>query len=263
MYLDFKISSEDGRVWDPETYLTFADERSRPFGDLMAQVPATDPAEVVDLGCGPGTMTGALARRWPAARVVGVDSSAEMVAVASNVPGIEVVQADLREWRPSRPVDVLVSNATLQWVPGHLELLPTLVSFLAPAGWLAFQVPGNFGEPSHVLLRELAAAPSWSARLDVEWPGSAEPEEYLAALLGLGLRVRVWETTYLHVLAGEDAVLRWISGSGLRPVLAQLEPGERSRFVEEYGAALNRAYPPGPHGTVLPYRRIFAVARRD
>jgi trans-aconitate 2-methyltransferase len=250
-------------VWDPETYLAFADERTRPFADLMAQIPATDPAEVVDLGCGPGTMTGALARRWPAARVVGVDSSPQMVAAAMQVPGIEVARTDLREWRPSRPVDILVSNATLQWVPDHLELLPTLASFLAPGGWLAFQVPGNFGEPSHVLLREQAAAPAWRGRLDVEWPDSAEPAAYSSALLGLGLHAQVWETTYLHVLSGDDAVLRWISGSGLRPVLAQLAPDDRSRFVEEYGAALNQAYPPGPHGTVLPYRRIFAVARRD
>jgi trans-aconitate 2-methyltransferase len=127
-------------VWDPQRYLVFGDERALPFHDLMAVVGAQAPVEVVDLGCGPGNLTATLAQRWPKARIVGVDSSAEMVAAARDVDGIEVVHADLREWTPGRAIDVLVSNATLQWVPDHLALLPKLVHMVAPGGWLAFQV---------------------------------------------------------------------------------------------------------------------------
>jgi trans-aconitate 2-methyltransferase len=252
-------------MWDPQRYLAFGDERARPFHDLLVRVGAADPAEVVDLGCGPGTLTATLAARWPRAHVVGVDSSAEMVAAARDLDGIEIVHADLRTWTPARPVDVLVSNATLQWVPDHLELLPRLVGWLAAGGWFAFQVPGNFAEPSHVLLRQVADSPRWVDRLGearVDRPSSHDPEEYLAVLADLGCAVEAWETTYLQVLAGEDAVLYWVSGTALRPIFAVLDDTERAAFVAAYGALLRQAYPRRPYGTVLPYRRVFAVARR-
>jgi trans-aconitate 2-methyltransferase len=252
-------------VWDPQRYLVFGDERARPFHDLMAVVGAQAPVEVVDLGCGPGNLTATLAQRWPNARIVGVDSSAEMVAAARDVDGIEVVHADLREWTPGRAIDVLVSNATLQWVPDHLALLTKLVHMVAPGGWLAFQVPGNFAEPSHVALYQLADSPRWRDRVgreQVARPSSHEPEEYLAVLAGLECAVQVWETTYFHVLPGENAVLEWVKGTALRPVLAALDDVEQAEFLDAYGALLRTAYPRRPYGTVLPYRRIFAVAQR-
>ncbi len=255
--------------WDPQQYLRFGDERSRPFTDLLRRVPAPDPRYVVDLGCGPGNLTATLAARWPGAYVRGIDSSPEMIARAreSAPPGrVEFTLGDLRAWRPARDVDVLVSNATLQWVPGHLDLFPQLVGALAPGGWFAFQVPGNFDAPSHRLLAELRAAPEWRSRLgalEEHAPAVHEPEEYLATLAGLGCAVDAWETTYLHVLAGEDAVLTWMKGTGLRPVIGALDEADLGRFLEDYGAALRAAYPRHEYGTVLPYRRIFAVAHRE
>jgi trans-aconitate 2-methyltransferase len=252
-------------MWDPQRYLVFGDERARPFHDLMSMVRAQEPAEVVDLGCGPGNLTVTLAQRWPHARIIGVDSSAEMVAAARQLEGIEVVLADLRDWTPDRPVDVLVSNATLQWVPNHLDLLPRLVGSVSPGGWFAFQVPGNFTGPSHVLLYRVADSPRWSDRVgrgQVARPASYSPEDYLAVLVRLGCAVQVWETTYFHVLSGEDAVLDWVAGTALRPVLSVLDDDEQAAFVAEYGELLRTAYPRRSYGTVLPYRRIFAVARR-
>ncbi|QWZ08368.1 trans-aconitate 2-methyltransferase [Nocardioides panacis] len=247
--------------WDPDRYLVYADERGRPFVDLLARVGAAAPARVVDLGCGPGNLTALLAQRWPAAEVVGVDSSPEMVARAVDVPGVRCEQGDLRTWRPERPVDVLFSNATLQWVPGHLDLLPDLVGQVAPDGWLAFQVPGNHGEPSHVLLHELAADPRFAGFTEgVARPHSHDPGVYADRLRDLGLEVDAWETTYLHLLPGEDPVFTWISGTGARPTLQALPDDLRAVFVEEYKALLREAYPPGPHGTTLPFRRVFVVA---
>ena len=192
--------------WDPQTYLAFADERSRPFFDLLARVGAEAPSYVVDLGCGPGNLTATLRQRWPGAHVHGVDASAEMIEQAQRLADegwqpsgegrLTFEVADLREFTPTRPPDVLVSNATLQWVPNHLELLGTLVGRAAPGGWLAFQVPGNFGEPSHTLLRELAADSRFVAHTaGVDWPASHQPDVYLERLLALGCRAEVWETT--------------------------------------------------------------------
>jgi trans-aconitate 2-methyltransferase len=173
---------------------------------------------------------------------------------------------DVRTWAPDHPVDVVISNAVLHWVPGHAALLARWAGWLAPGGWLAVQVPGNFGAPTHTLLAELCRQPRWGDRLaDVAPRPDAvlDPEGYLGVLTRAGLRPDVWETTYLHVLTGVDPVLRWVSGTVLRPVLARLDEVEAREFTDRYAAALREAYPERPDGTtVLPFRRVFAVGTR-
>lgn len=258
-------------VWDPSLYARFAEHRDRPFHDLLARVSAEAPRRVADLGCGPGALTRTLSERWPTAHVVGVDSSPEMIERAASLTGerLRFRRADLRDWVAERAgerasYDVLVSNATLQWVPDHLELLPDLVGLLPEGGWLAVQVPGNHDAPLHTILRELAAREPYAGHAAgagdrFTLPG---PEDYLRVLAGLGCDVDAWETTYLQVLHGEDPVFGWISGTGARPVLQALPDGLREEFLTEYRARLRQAYPTEPFGTVLPFRRVFAVARR-
>jgi trans-aconitate 2-methyltransferase len=251
-------------TWDPERYLTYADERGRPFVELVARVGADRPHEVVDLGCGPGNLTALLRARWPEARIRGLDSSPEMIARARAVDeSIAFEVADLREWAEgAEPVDVVVSNATLQWIPDHLDLLPTLAGTVRPGGWLAFQVPGNFDQPSHTIRRDLAAeAPYADHTRDVAVPSSHDPEVYLDALSGLGLDVDAWETTYLHVLAGPDPVFTWVSGTGARPTLQALPDDLRPDFEAEFKRRLREAYPERDGRVVLPFRRVFVVAR--
>jgi trans-aconitate 2-methyltransferase len=159
-------------------------------------------------------------------------------------------------------VDVLVSNATLQWVPGHRELLADLVRRVRPGGWLAFQVPGNFEEPSHTIRRDLAAeAPYADHTAGVAVPSSHDPAEYLETLTALGCEVDAWETTYLHVLAGPDPVFRWVSGTGARPTLQALPDDLRPAFEEEFKRRLRAAYPARDGHVVLPFRRVFVVAQ--
>jgi trans-aconitate 2-methyltransferase len=254
-------------VWDPQQYRRFDAERSRPFFDLLAQV-TIEPARVVDLGCGPGNLTATLTERWPGAIVIGIDSSPEMIAGAASlsIPGrLAFDLGDLSAWAPNEPVDLIVSNAALHWVPGHLGLLASFASHLRPGGVLAFQVPGNFREPSHMILHRLASSDTWRDKvgLDADRAAAAdEPADYLAALLNAGLEANVWETTYLQVLAGADPVLQWMMGTALRPVLAQLDEHDAEAFCDEMRPLLAQAYPASEHGTVLPFRRIFAVARR-
>jgi trans-aconitate 2-methyltransferase len=252
-------------TWDPERYLTYADERGRPFVELLARVGAEAPRRAVDLGCGPGNLTTLLAQRWPGARITGVDSSPEMVAAARRLDtGIDFEVADLRDWLAgAEPVDVLVSNATLQWIPEHLDLLPALVDAVAPGGWLAFQVPGNFDEPSHTIRRDLADEEQWRAHTrGVAVPDGHDARVYLDRLSGLGCEVDAWETTYLHVLHGADPVFTWVSGTGARPTIAAIPEDIRPGFVAEFKRRLAAAYPDTGHGVVLPFRRVFAVARR-
>ena len=255
--------------WDPDRYLSFADERGRPFLELVSRIDAEAPRTVVDLGCGTGNLTVLLARRWPRARVLGVDSSQEMVAAAPVGEGVEFTVGDIVGWRPPETdatpdgVDVLVSNAALQWVPGHVDLLPDLVDLLAPGGWLAFQVPGNFEEPSHTIRRELAAEPPYAEHTaGVAVPDAYDAATYLPVLRGLGCEVDAWETTYLHVLHGDDPVFTWVSGTGARPTLQALPDELRPGFEEEFKRRLREVYPERGGAVVLPFRRVFVVAHR-
>ncbi|MGP9580691.1 MULTISPECIES: methyltransferase domain-containing protein [unclassified Brachybacterium] len=250
-------------TWSPEQYLRFGGERARPFLELTARIGAEDPQRVADLGAGPGTQTALLAERWPKAEVIAVDSSPEMIVRARTIPGLVAKLGDLRDWSPAAPLDVLITNAALQWVPGHLELLPRLVDLLAPGGWFAMQVPGNFEEPSHALRRELAAEEPYAGHLQgIASPASHDAATYLGALQRLGLEVDAWETTYLHVLHGQDPVFEWVSGTGARPTLQALPGPLREQFATAFKAVLREAYPDTGRGVVLPFRRIFAVGRR-
>ena len=254
-------------MWDPGQYLRYAGERGRPFFDLIARVGAEDPGYVVDLGCGPGNLTAALGDRWPGAEILGVDNSPEMIAAAQEEAGkrdrLSFALGDIRDWRPGRKVDVLVSNAALQWVPGHMDVIRRWPGLLAPGGWLAFQLPGNFDQPTHAILLDLVQSDRWAPLLGGvalnRQAGSLT--DYLDLLAGEGCSVDAWETTYLHVLQGPDPVVEWYRGTGLRPVLAALEPGQAEAFVAEYGERVAKAYPAALYGTVLPFRRVFVVAQ--
>ncbi len=246
--------------WDPSQYLRYGDERTRPFADLLARIPG-DARTVVDLGCGPGNDVPPLRARWPEASILGVDSSEEMIDRARadvTDPRASFEVGDAAAWRaPADRPDVIVANAMYQWIEGHIGILPATADGARHA--FAFQVPGNQNAPSHALLGRVAAEFGVTdfRRVDVR-----DPAEYLAALQRPGWEVDVWETTYLHVLQGPDAVFEWISGTGARPVLARLEGDDRDAFIARYKAELNAAYPPQDFGTVLPFRRIFAVAVR-
>jgi trans-aconitate 2-methyltransferase len=255
-------------MWDAGQYLRFGGERARPFFDLIAQVGATSPQYVADLGCGPGNLTAALAARWPLATVVGVDNSAEMIAaagVSAAEPNLSFALGDIGEWQPERRPDVIVCNAVLQWVPGHQELLARWAELLAPGGWLAFQLPGNFDQPSHTIVAELARSPRWrallaGAKLNRQ---AGEPADYVALLARPGYQVDAWETSYLHILPGDEPVLEWTKGSTLRPVLAELDEKQAAAFLREYGERLRTAYQPQPFGTLFPFRRVFTVVHRE
>jgi trans-aconitate 2-methyltransferase len=249
-------------MWDPDKYLAFADHRSRPFYELIARVQAESPRRVADLGCGPGNLTSVLSSRWPSAALEAMDSSEEMVE-AARARGIDASVGDVATWKPQDDTDVVVTNAVLQWVPGHDAILRSWVSSLPSGAWIALQVPGNFGAPSHALVRELAAG-SWQSRLasaklreeDAVFP----PTEYASILSDC--TVDAWETTYTQVLTGPDPVLEWVTGTALRPIKAALSPDEWTEFRSDLAPLLRSAYPTRPDGrTWFPFRRVFVVAR--
>ena len=196
--------------WDAEQYLRFADERTRPAFDLLARIDLTAPGRIVDLGCGPGTSTALLRERWPEAAITGLDSSAEMLDTARrNHPGIAFVIGDIAAWAPTERYDLVFSNAAMQWVGSHERLLPRLIDAVAPEGMLAVQMPRNHDFATHRLMRQVAAEGPWRERLaGARDPSPVKPPEFYYDCLAPGCRrIVLWETNYIQVMDGIDAII--------------------------------------------------------
>ncbi len=259
--------------WDPNRYLQYEDARLRPALDLLARVPADAPARVVDLGCGAGNVAQYLARRWPAARIEGVDGDEAMLAKARAATRGDAryawTQSDLAAWRPGGPVDVLYSNAALHWLDDHARLFPALFAHVAPGGALAVQMPDNFRAPSHQALFDVASLERWRDRLarHVRRVPVAPLAQYHAWLEPLAAAVDLWATEYHQRLPGradgEHPVVAWMRGTALVPFVESLDDAEGRAFVDALSPRIEAAYPRRRDGSVLfPFRRIFIVAVR-
>jgi len=258
-------------TWDPQQYLRYADERGRPFHELVARIPVADARLVYDLGCGPGDLTASLTERWPAATIVGVDNDEAMVSAAEAHANqaVRFERGDIAAWSSEVAPDVIIANASLQWVPHHPQLLPSWVEQLAAGGALAFQVPGNFDDPHHIAIGQLLSSPPWNrlpglvgvADRRARAFGAGEYLEQLAAVPEVSF-VDAWATEYQHILQGSDPVLEWVKGTALRPVLARLDADQQADFCTQLGATLRELFPSQAWGTRFPFKRIFVVAIR-
>ena len=252
-------------TWDPKQYLAFDRERTRPCLDLLARVEVDPVDDAVDLGCGPGNSTMALARRFPGARILGLDNSPAMIERARRVcPVLAFEVANAVDWTPTRLCDVILSNAVFQWVGDHDTLFPRLVAQLRSGGALAVQMPRNFEAPTHRILRELAHTEPWASKLSAREPYWVKPPGfYYDVLTPVTSSLDLWETEYQHVLPDHHAIIEWYKGTGLRPYLEALSAAEQPAFLEALETRLVEAYPRQADGRVLfPFLRLFFVAVR-
>lgn len=264
-------SAEKEDDWSAKQYAKFLNERTRPSRDLLAQVPLESPKRAIDLGCGPGNSTAVLAERYPDANISGIDSSEDMVRKArETLPELSFDIADLEAFTLNEPVDLLFSNAVFQWLPGktRIQTITHLVEMLSPGGVLAFQVPNNLSERSHVAMRETAQAPNapWAKTLSRVNLGRDEfhtPSELHDALSPLCSDVNIWETKYFHTMENHGAIVEWVKGTGLRPFINPLTESEREGYLQHYLGRIKELYPTQQDGTVLlPYPRLFVVATK-
>ena len=248
--------------WNPSLYLQYASERTRPAAELLSRVALENARTGVDLGCGPGNSTTLLHQRWPSARIIGVDSSPNMLNEARKaLPDCHFVEANISKFRPEQSFDLLYANASLQWVPDHYELFPQLVSLLNYNGVLAVQMPDNWQEPTHVLMREVAYEQGYPDRGRTPLPGV---HAYYDILTEAGCDVDIWRTTYYHIMESHQSIIDWVSSTGLRPWLQELSESEQRNYLARYHELLQEQYPLQENGNILlAFPRLFIVARRD
>lgn len=252
-------------TWSATQYSRFESERTRPSRDLVAVIPCDSAQVAVDLGCGPGNSTEVLLARYPMASVSGIDSSEEMIdAARKRLPHLNFEVADIAHWNSEQGVDVILANASLQWLPDHRTLYPQLVTQLTEGGCLAIQTPDNLSETPHRAAQELASSAQWVSKIGrVRHPDRHEAQWYYSLLRPLCAHVDVWRTTYFHALQRHAAVVEWFKGTALRPYLAPLNAEEREIFLGQYLDRITAEMPALEDGTVLlPFPRLFIVAQR-
>ena len=255
--------------WNPDLYARFEDERTRPAAELLARVRLDAPRLAIDIGCGPGNSTELIARRFPEAEIVGLDTSPAMLEAARlRLPQAGFVEGDAAVWQPEAAPDLLYANASLQWVSHHAALLPRLFGLLAPGGVLAVQMPDNLAEPTHRLMREIAAEGPWTAAIgDPAVAGRVgrmlSIDAYYDLLAPLAAGVDVWRTAYQHPMADARAIVDWVRATGLKPFVDPLSAELKSGFLQAYERAVDAAYPPRSDGRrLLAFPRVFIVAQK-
>lgn len=249
--------------WSSSQYLLFENQRNQPAIDLIKRIPGAAPKTVADLGCGPGNSTDLLRQAFPQAKLVGIDNSADMIRRArEKYPALEFISQDLREL--SGQYDLLFSNACLQWVPDHPNLLPKLMSLLTPGGVLAVQVPVNFKEPIHQIIQKTVELPEWRERVPYHRSFfTLSPEKYFDLLAGISEDFTMWETVYMHRMPSYQAIMDWYSSTGLRPYLdAAVDEDAREGFYQEVFRQVKEAYPVQANGEVIfRFPRLFFMAK--
>jgi trans-aconitate 2-methyltransferase len=254
-------------TWSASQYSKFEQERNRPITDLLAQIRVDNVQNGMDIGCGPGNSTALLAAKFPNAQLSGIDSSADMIAAAEKkLPSAAFSVEDISVWNDAKSYDIILANASLHWVPNHQVLFPALINKLSPGGVLAVQMPDNFEEPAHQLMRETTAEGPWANKLaDSSNKIARESAEwYYEHLHSKVSSFDIWRTTYFHPMAGgAKDVVEWFKGAGLRPFLDPLTDEEKSDFLLKYTEKISKGYTVNSDGSILlPYPRLFILVTR-
>src|SRR5271166_6325360 len=135
-----------GTPWDAGTYDRSSEPQQAWASEVLARLEGiAQDATVLDVGCGTGRVTEALLELVPRGRVLAMDASADMVALARRRldDRAEVWCQDALDLDLDEPVDAILSTATLHWVTDHDRLWPRLAQALRPGGMLEVQCGGE------------------------------------------------------------------------------------------------------------------------
>lgn len=253
--------------WNSNQYLKFKNERTQPAFDLANRICIDNPKNIIDIGCGPGNSTFVLKNRFPNANIIGIDNSADMISKAkSKDSSINFVQADVNEFfaECKDKFDVVFSNACIQWIPNHKDLLSKLMRILKINGVLAIQIPYNYNEPIHKIISKVTTNSKWkSIFTTLRQKYVLEISEYYDLLSEISSDFQMWQTVYFHKMTSYESILEWYRGTGLRPYLNQLNENQTAEFEKDIMNEIKQVYSVQSNGEIIfRFPRLFFIANK-
>lgn len=257
--------SSKNDCWDVNQYDKFANDRERPFYDLLQLVVPKPNMHVLDLGCGTGRLTKHLHESLEAKATLGVDSSASMLKEANALSshGLTFELHDIATFEPTTKYDLIFSNAALQWLPNHPELFAKIASWLVPEGQIAIQVPANFDYPTHILAKALAQESPFQSYLQTgREPAVLSLEDYSILLHRLGFKPQCARMqVYLSELDETMSVIEWVKGTLLTYYQSRLPPDLYQDFLERYTQKI-LAFFGEQKPFLFPFKRILLFGKK-
>ena len=250
--------------WNSEQYLKFENQRTQPAIDLVKRITIEQPKNILDIGCGPGNSTSVLKLMFPQAYILGVDNSEDMIKKAEEAyPNINFQICDITtDLDKVDKYDVIFSNACLQWVPNHKEVIPMLFNKLNKNGILAVQIPMNGQETLFKIMNDVVSESRWKfSSMRIETNETLLPEEYFDILASCTDDFDIWETVYYHNMPSVKAMVEWIKGTRLRPYLNALDKVNAEKLEREITKRATAAYDTQKNGEIIfKFKRFFFVA---
>ncbi len=251
--------------WNAAQYSKFVKERTLPAIDLANSITCPNPHSILDIGCGIGNSTTVLKNKYPEARIIGADSSEDMLLSArEKYPSIEFIHLDVPKDLDAltERFDIVFSNACIQWIPDHRNLLKKIMDLLNPGGTLAIQIPNQAKHPMHRLMSQIVCNDKWKNKIPVHRKyNNLSEEEYFDILSECSSDFRLWEVVYFHAMPSHKSILEWYKGTGLRPYSDQLCPSDRAEFEHDILTEIEKLYPTQSNNEIIfRFPRLFFTA---
>lgn len=254
--------------WNVNQYSKFEKERTQPSLDLLNRLNG-EYKNILDLGSGPGNSTFALKNKFPNAKILGIDSSKNMLEKAqknyANLENLKFEFAVAPEFFYSHKseYDLIFSNACIHWIKNQQELCETVFASLKHGGTFAFQIPftqeSQFYKNLYTLIEE-----KWQNLKSIKNFYNLNAAEYYDLYAKKFEKVSLWKTDYYHLVENPEGILEWYKGSGLKPYLDFFDDdNDKNAFLSDLLNLIKQNYTPqldGKYFLIMP--RFFFVGVR-
>ncbi|ORX50658.1 Trans-aconitate 2-methyltransferase [Piromyces finnis] len=253
--------------WDAELYNRFEKDRTLPSIDLVNSISLKNPRKIIDIGCGIGNSTIVLKNKFVNAQIIGIDSSDDMLIKAKNdYPELEFIKLDAEKELDllKEKYDIVYSNACIQWIPDHKNLIFKLFNILSNNGMLAIQIPQHEKHPMHKIIQKVAESNKWCNKFkNIKQLYIVSEEEYYNIFSNITNEFRIWETTYFHIMPSHQSIVEWYKGAGLRPYMEQLSIEDKKAFEEDILNEVKKTYLIQSDGKIIfRFPRLFMLAKK-
>jgi trans-aconitate 2-methyltransferase len=228
--------------WDATDYQKNSEVQLTWGKELIAKLALHGNEYILDIGCGDGKVTAEIAAHLPDGKVVGIDSSSDMIDLActtfpaNNFPNLSFAQMDAMELTFSNEFDIIFSNAVLHWVDDHRKVLSGIYNGLKTPGKILLQMGGRGNVAGMmVVMRSITEKAQWKQYFE----GFVSPFNFYSVAEYSGwLREMRFEPVRLELIPkdmtqrGREGFLGWIR-TVWHPFVHRVPESKQQEFIRQ------------------------------